>query len=294
MLPVELKAEVALADYSLKATRVGDSLFEWGRRTYIMGILNLTPDSFSGDGIGGNTDSAVEQAKRFIAEGADIIDIGGESTRPDCSPVSAEEEIDRVIPIIKRLANEVTVPISIDTYKAEVARRAIAAGAVMINDVWGLKQDTKLAEVAAGAGVPLVLTSNQRDNPARDIVSSVIEGLKESIGLAIGAGISRQNIIIDPGIGFGKTLEQNLELLDRLAELKSLKLPVLLGTSRKSMIGLVLEVPAAERIMGTAATVAIGIKNGADIIRVHDIKQMAQVCKMSDAVVRRKQDGNYT
>jgi dihydropteroate synthase len=190
------------------------------------------------------------------------------------------------------LALEVTVPISIDTYKSEVAMRAVAAGASMINDVWGLKQDIRLAEIAANSGVPLVLTANQRDNPAKDIVPAVIKSLKESIGLATRAGVARQNIIIDPGIGFGKTLEQNLELLDRLVEMKSLELPILLGTSRKSMIGLVLEVPAGERIMGTAATVAIGIKNGADIIRVHDIKRMAQVCQMSDAVVRRNENGN--
>lgn len=280
-----------MAGYHPRATRIGGSLFEWGRRTYIMGILNLTPDSFSGDGLGGDAGSAVEQAKRFIAEGADIIDIGGESTRPDCRSISTEEELKRVMPTIERLAAEVTVPISIDTYKSEVARRAIAAGACMINDVWGLKRDAKLAEVAAEAGVPMVLTSNQRDNPAGDITPAVIKSLKESIGLATEAGVSRHNIIIDPGFGFGKTLEQNLELLGRLAELKILELPILLGTSRKSMIGLVLKVPAEERIMGTAATVAIGIKNGADIIRVHDVEQMAQVCRMSDAVVRRNKNG---
>lgn len=281
-----------MAGYHPQATRIGDSLFKWGRRTYIMGIINLTPDSFSGDGLGVNADSAVDRAKRFIAEGADIIDIGGESTRPDCQPISAEEELERVIPTIERLAAEVSVPISIDTYKSQVAKRAIAAGAGMINDVWGLKLDARLAEVAAKAGVPLVLTANQRDNPASDIVPAVIASLKESIGLAIEAGVARQNIIIDPGIGFGKTLEQNLELLDRLAELKFFKLPILLGTSRKSMIGLVLKVPAEERIMGTAATVAIGIKSGADIIRVHDVGQMAQVCRMSDAVVRRDKNGD--
>ncbi len=277
-----------MASFITQATPIGSSLFEWGSRTYIMGVLNLTPDSFSGDGLGGNAGSAIDRAKRFIAEGADIIDIGGESTRPDCQPISADEELERVIPTIERLATEITVPISIDTYKSEVARRALAAGACMINDVWGLKRDAGLAEAAAEAGVPLVLTANQRDNPVKNIVPAVINSLKESIGLAIKAGVSRQNIIIDPGIGFGKTLEQNLELLDRLVELKSLKLPILLGTSRKSMIGLVLKLPADERIMGTAATVAIGIKNGADIIRIHDVGQMAQVCRMSDAIVRRK------
>ncbi len=266
--------------------RCGNTEFRWGERTYIMGVLNLTPDSFSGDGLSADTEAVLAQARRFTAHGADIIDIGGESTRPNGQTISADEEIKRVIPAIERLAGEVSVPISIDTYKASVARRAVAAGARMINDVWGLRQDAGLARVAAEAGLPLVLTSNQRDEPAADIISGVISDLERAIRQAIAAGVPRECIIIDPGIGFGKSLKQNLEILRRLAELKQLGRPILLGTSRKSMIGLVLDLPVGERLLGTAATVAIGIANGADIVRVHDVKQMREVSRMSDAIVR--------
>ena len=266
--------------------RCGNTEFRWGERTYIMGVLNLTPDSFSGDGLIWDTEAALAQARCFAAQGADIIDIGGESTRPDGQAVSADEEIKRVIPAIERLAGELSVPISIDTYKASVARRAVAAGARMINDVWGLRQDAGLARVAAEAGLPLVLTSNQRDRPAADIMSGVVSDLERAIRQAIAAGVPRENIIIDPGIGFGKSLKQNLEILRRLAELKQLGRPILLGTSRKSMIGLVLDLPVEKRLLGTAATVAIGIANGADIVRVHDVKQMREVSRMSDAIVR--------
>ena len=271
----------------LAPTRCGNTEFRWGERTYVMGVLNLTPDSFSGDGLGSDLEAVVAQAKRFVAEGADIIDVGGESTRPDSKPVSVSEELSRVIPAIERLAGELSVPISIDTYKSQVARRAVAAGARMINDVWGLKQDPGLAQVAAEAGVPLVLASNQRDKPCPDIIAEVISSLKKSIKLARAAGVAEQNIIIDPGIGFGKSLEQNLELIGRLAGLKSLGRPILLGTSRKSVIGLVLDLPVDERLLGTAATVATGIANGADMVRVHDVKEMVQVCRMSDAIIRR-------
>lgn len=266
--------------------RCGNTEFRWGERTYIMGVLNLTPDSFSGDGLSWDTEAALAQARRFAAQGADIIDIGGESTRPDGQAVSADEEIKRVIPAIERLAGELSVPVSIDTYKASVARRAVAAGARMINDVWGLRQDTGLARVAAEAGLPLVLTSNQRDRPVADIISGVVSDLEWAIRQAIAAGVPKENIIVDPGIGFGKSLKQNLEILHRLAELKRLGRPILLGTSRKSMIGLVLDLPVEKRLLGTAATVAIGIANGADIVRVHDVKEMREVSRMSDAIVR--------
>lgn len=271
-----------------KATHCGNTEFRWGERTYIMGILNVTPDSFSGDGLAYNIEAAVTLAKRFAAEGADIIDVGGESTRPASEPVSVNEEIKRVIPVIERLTGELSVPISIDTYKSAVASRAVAAGARMVNDVWGLKRDPELAQIAADAGVPLVITSNQRGKPGTDIMPEVISSLKESINLALAAGVAEENIIIDPGIGFGKTPEQNLEIIRRLAELKPLGRPILLGTSRKSMIGLVLDLPLDERLFGTAATIAIGIANGADIVRVHDVEQMAQVCRMSDAILRRR------
>jgi dihydropteroate synthase len=274
---------------TLAATQCGKTEFRWGERTYIMGVINLSPDSFSGDGLDSDIEAAQAQARRFIAEGADIIDIGGESTRPGSKPVSVDEELQRVIPAIERLANELPVPISIDTYKSVVASRALTAGASMINDVWGLKKDQYLARIAADTGVPIILTSNQRDEPCQnDIMAEVISSLEKSITLAKEAGVAEQNIIIDPGIGFGKSLEQNLEIIRRLAELKSLGKPILLGTSRKSVIGLVLDLPPDQCLEGTAATVAIGIAHGADIIRVHDVKQMVRVCRMSDAIVRGK------
>lgn len=258
-----------------------------------MGICNLSPDSFSGDGLGDDIEAAVAQAKRFVADGADIIDVGGESTRPGTKPASSvDEELQLVIPAIERLASELAVPLSIDTYKSIVASAAVKAGAKMINDIWGLKQDPELAQVAAETGVPIVLMSNQRDTPCHDIMTEVISSLERSINLAIKAGVAWENIIIDPGIGFGKTLEQNLEIVRRLAELRVLGRPILLGTSRKSMIGLVLDLPPDQRSEGTAATVAIGIANGADMVRVHDVRQMVRVCRMSDAIIRRRPDGN--
>ena len=270
----------------LGVTRCGGMEFRWGERTYIMGIINVTPDSFSGDGLGNNVEAALAQGQRFVAEGVDIIDVGGESTRPGTVPTSADEERRRVIPVIRRLADQLSVPISIDTYKAEVARRAIAAGAKMINDVWGLKKDPSLARVAAEHGVPLVIAQNQREASYGDFFPDLIASLKGSVELALKSGVDRDNIIIDPGIGFGKTLEQNLEIVRRLGELKSLGRPILFGSSRKSMIGLVLDLPVDQRLEGTAATVAIGIANGADIVRVHDVGQMVRVSRMSDAIVR--------
>ncbi len=267
-------------------TRCGSSEFRWGERTYVMGIINVTPDSFSGDGLGGDVEAAVAQGKRFAAEGADILDVGGESTRPNAAPVSAEEELHRVIPVIERLAGEVTVPVSVDTYRYEVAQRALAVGARMINDIWGLGQEPRLADLAAEHKAPMVLMSNQRDRKCLDIVLEVIASLKRSIALAVDRGVPWQNIIVDPGVGFGKTLEQNLEIVRCLEELMCLNRPVLIGTSRKSMIGLVLNLPPDQRLEGTAATVAISIAKGADIVRVHDVAQMVRVCRMSDAVVR--------
>ena len=273
---------------SLPATRCGNTVFNWGKRTYVMGIVNVSPDSFSGDGLS-SLDSAIAQAKRFIGEGADIIDIGGESTRPDSQPVSADEETSRVVPVIEALSAIISVPISIDTYKSAVARSAVKAGAGIINDVWGLKKSPELAEIAARAKIPLIITSNQRDEPCEDIMQGVICDLEDKIRLAGNSGVMPENIIIDPGIGFGKTVEQNLEIIRRLAELKITGKPILLGTSRKSLIGKVLDLPPEQRLEGTAATVAIGIANGADIIRVHDVEQMARVCRMSDAIIRRKE-----
>ena len=271
--------------------------FQWGNRTYVMGILNVSPDSFSGDGaidIG----SAVAQACRFEEEGADILDIGGESTRPGFSSVTVEEEIRRVVPVIALLSKRISIPISVDTSKYEVARQALAAGAVILNDQWGLKTEPRLAELAAMNNVPLILMSNQRDiggydaGTGRDtanypdVMAEVIACLRKSIAMAEQAGIKRENIIIDPGIGFGKTWQQDIEIIRRLRELQVLGQPILVGTSRKSLIKMVLNLPANQRIEGTAATIAVSIANGADIVRVHDVKQMARVCKMTDAIVR--------
>ncbi len=253
-----------------------------------MGILNLSPDSFSGDGLGDDIEAAVAQAKGLVVDGADIIDIGGESTRPGSQPVSADDELRRVIPVIERLAGELSVPLSIDTYKSVVASRAVKAGAGMINDVWGLKRDAGLARVAAEAGVPIILVSNQQDTVCYDIIAEVISSLERSIKQAMEAGVGWQNIIIDPGVGFGKSVEQNLEVIRRLTELRFLNRPILLGTSRKFMRGQ----PFDQRLEATAATVAIGIANGADMVRVHDVRQMVRVCRMSDAVIRRRQIGD--
>jgi len=269
-------------------TRCGNAEFRWGERTYVMGICNLSPDSFSGDGLGDDIEALVRQAKCFEAEGVDIIDVGAESTRPGAEPIPVADELRLVIPAVERLSREVSVPLSIDTYKAAVARLAVKAGAHMINDVWGLKRNGALARVAAEAGVPIILMSNQRDTVCYDIMAEVISSLERSVALAVAAGVAPENIIVDPGVGFGKSLGQNLEVIRRLAELKCLNKPVLLGTSRKSVIGLVLDLPADQRLEGTAATVAIGIANGADMVRVHDVQSMVRVCRMSDAIVRRR------
>jgi len=273
------------------ATRIGNVEFRWGERTYIMGICNLSPDALCGDGLGGDIEATLEQARRMVEEGADIIDIGGESTRPGMEPQSMDdidEELRLVIPAIERLAGEISVPISIDTYKYGVASRALKAGAAMLNDIWALQRDPRLAQLAAEQNAPIIMMSNQRDAPADDIMPAIVADLERAIQQATDAGVPENNIIVDPGIGFGKSLEQNLEIIRRLAELRTLGKPVLLGSSRKSMIGLVLDLPADQRLEGTAATVAIGITGGADIVRVHDVKQMARVCRMSDAIIRRR------
>ena len=280
------------------STRCGRSVFYWGKRTYVMGVINVSPDSFSGDGIA-DVEEAVARTERLSSDGADIIDIGGESTRPGSTPLSTDEELRRVIPVVEKLANKISVPLSVDTYKLEVARQALNAGANMVNDIWGLRKEPRLAELAAQKDVPIALMSNQRDSPCHDIMSTLISDFKRAIKQALDAGVPWENIIIDPGIGFGKTQEQNLEILQRLEELKVLGRPILLGSSRKSFIGWILDLtpaqrsnkvpfvpPADQRLEGTAATVAIGIAKGTDIVRVHDVKEMARVCKMSDAIVR--------
>ena len=265
---------------------IGKREFAWGTRTFVMGIINVTPDSFSGDGVGTDAEAAVAQGLRFTAEGADILDVGGESTRPGFEGISAEEEMSRVLPVIERLSRQVDTPVSIDTAKAEVAAAALEAGAVMLNDVWGLRRDPDIAGVAARFGVPAVVMHNQRGRPFRDVIGDVKEGLEASIALATAAGVPRERLIVDPGFGFGWKEEHNLEMLRRLGELRALGLPILVGTSRKSTIGAVLGLPVEERLFGTAASVALAIANGADIVRVHDVKEMMQVRRVADAVVR--------
>ncbi len=288
--------------------QIGSFTFNWGSRTYVMGILNVTPDSFSGDGIiakGDAVEVAVEQARNFLTHGADILDVGGESTRPGSAPVNADDEMERVIPIIQALnKNFPEVLISIDTYKAQVAEEAIRAGAHIVNDVWGLRADDGLASVAAKYKTPVILMHN-RSNPASvevrekfgnayigaeydNLIEDVKRELLTSVELAHKAGIAESHIVLDPGVGFGKTREHNLELINRLGEIRELGYPILLGTSRKSFIGFTLDLPADQRVEGTAATIAVGITRGADIIRVHDVKEMARVAKMTDAIVREK------
>ncbi|WP_420038590.1 dihydropteroate synthase [Parageobacillus thermoglucosidasius] len=251
----------------------------------VMGIVNVTPDSFSDGGRFYDLDRAVEHAKQLVADGADIIDIGGESTRPGAEKVSLEEELRRVIPVVKAVAQEVDVPISVDTYKAEVAKQAIEAGAHIINDVWGAKADEKMAEVAAFYDVPIILMHNRHDLQYRDLISDMISDLMESVAIVKRAGVKDENIILDPGIGFAKTFEHNLEIMRRLDEFAKLGYPLLLGTSRKRFIGHVLDLPVDERVEGTGATVCFGITKGAHIVRVHDVLPIARMVKMMDAML---------
>jgi len=327
---------------------IGGREFLWGHRTYIMAILNVSADSFAGDGVGYDVEEALERARRMAQEGADILDVGGESTRPGAAPVDVEEERRRVLPVIRRLARELAIPISIDTYKAEVAEVAIKAGAHMVNDIWGFRQDTEMAPVVARYGVPAVVMHNQRGQPATDVAGGavggtprdswfrgdpagpggsgttgraiplrgspgpgglgttgraiplrgspgpgglgtmgyILAGLRRSLAIAREAGVEERQLIVDPGFGFGWTVAENLDILRRLGEMRALGKPILVGTSRKSTIGHVLGLPVEERLEGTAATVAIAIAGGADVVRVHDVKPMARVCRMADAILR--------
>lgn len=258
-----------------------------GDRTLVMGILNVTPDSFSDGGKFYDQGLALERAWQMVADGADIIDLGGESTRPGYVPVDEEVELARVIPVLKKLVEEIPVPVSIDTTKAGVARQALESGAHIINDQWALRADPAMAGLAAEYGVPLVLMHNRKDTGYRDLTGDIVEYMRESIGIAAGAGVACEKIIIDPGLGFGKTAEQNLEVLRRLKELRCLGHPILIGPSRKSTIGKVLNLPVDQRVEGTAAAVAVGITNGADIVRVHDVKEMVRVARMTDAILGR-------
>lgn len=269
---------------------------EWGQQTYVMGIVNVTPDSFSGDGLksteGDLVYKAIEQAQHFVAEGATFIDVGGESTRPNgAKMVSEEEELARVIPVIQALHSTLprNVIISIDTYKAGVAAKALDAGADLINDIWGLRHDPAMASIASERNVPVILMANMRGYQKHEIVSDIVRFLAGSIDLALAAGIAWEHILVDPGIGFGMTPEEDLTVQRRLGELRVLGRPILLGTSRKSHIGRILGgLPVSERLEGTAATIALGIAQGADIVRVHDVHEMIRVVRMSDAIIRGK------
>ena len=262
-------------------------MFEYGKRTYIMGILNVTPDSFSDGGDFTNVDIAVKHAKDMIEEGADIIDLGGESTRPGHKFVSADEEIKRIVPVIKKLKEEINVPISIDTYKAEVAEEALKLGVDMINDVWGLTYDENMAEVIGKYDAHVCIMHNQDGTEYdKDIMIAIKEFLQNSIDKAIKAGVKKEKIVLDPGIGFGKTFEQNIEVLHRLGELQDLGYPVLLGTSRKSVLGKIVDVPPKERVAPTVATTVLGIRDGVDIVRVHDVKENLQAAMVADKIYR--------
>ena len=292
----------------MQPLRIGRQLFDWGARTYVMGILNVTPDSFSGDGIMSQAEpviAAVEQARLFLEQGADILDVGGESTRPGSSPIQADEELVRVLPVITALAGAFPgVPISIDTYKASVADQALRAGASIVNDVWGLRADPELAGVAAKFDAPVVLMHNRsdpKDIHIRERLGSAYQGaeytdlmedvkreLMGSVDIARRAGIDDTHIILDPGIGFGKKREENLELINRVGEIRQLGFPVLIGPSRKSFIGYTLDLPPDQRLEGTAAAVVVGVVRGADIVRVHDVREMVRAARMADALTRRE------
>jgi len=272
--------------------RIGSREFAWGTRTYVLGVINVTPDSFSGDGLLSSTAvdpvaAAVTQAQRMAAEGADILDIGGESTRPGHVAVGVAEELGRVVPVVQAIREALPdMPLSIDTAKADVAAAAIDAGADLVNDVWGVAADERLLETAARRGVPLVVMHNRAEARYTNVLAEVLADLQRALERAVVAGVAWERLIVDPGIGFGKTVEHNLLLLRELGALRALGRPILLGTSRKSTIGKVLDLPADQRVEGTLATTALGVAAGADIVRVHDVAANLRAARMADAIVR--------
>jgi dihydropteroate synthase len=262
---------------------IGGRRFAWGSRTYVMGIVNVTPDSFSGDGLGGDHDAAVARGMRMVREGAEILDVGGESTRPGHVPITVAEEIERTESVVRRLAHEAGVPVSIDTYKLEVAECAQKAGATMLNDVWGLTRSPALADLAARTGCALVVMHNQEGTEySGDMMAEIKRFLAASVERAVDAGVRREKIIVDPGIGFGKTADQNWEVMRRFAELRDLRQPILVGTSRKSFIGKLLDLPADDRLEGTISTNVAAVLRGADIVRVHDVAQVTRAIRVAD------------
>lgn len=268
--------------------KIGNKEFDLKKRTYVMGILNVTPDSFSDGGKFNEVDAALKRVKEMIEEGADIIDVGGESTRPNFEVVKEEEEIKRVVPIIKAIKENFDIPVSIDTYKSKTAEAAIEAGADVINDIWGFKKDKDMVKVAAKYNVPCILMHNRENKEYNDLMKDVVSDLLESINIAINAGVSRENIILDPGIGFAKNLNENLIVMNNLEKIKDLGYPVLLATSRKSMIGLTLDEPVDQRVEGTIATTVLGITKGCEFVRVHDIRENKRACVMTDAMLKAK------
>lgn len=268
-----------------KTLKLNQIELDFHRETFVMGILNVTPDSFSDGGQFNSIEKAIAQAKKMVADGAKIIDVGGESTRPGYTRISDEEEIARVVPVIEALVKEVPAIISIDTYKSNVARAAIHAGAHMINDIWGAKADPQMAQVAAELNVPIILMHNRDNDVYGDYFTDFLQDMKESIESVQKAGVPAEHILLDPGIGFVKNLAQSIETMQRLDELVALGYPVLLATSRKRLIGAVLDLPVTERVEGTAATCAFGVQKGCHLMRVHDVKEIARTVKMMDALV---------
>jgi dihydropteroate synthase len=267
--------------------KIGNKNFDTENHCYVMGILNVTPDSFSDGGKFNSLDNALFHVEQMIADGMDIVDIGGESTRPGYTKISDEEEIERILPVISAVKERFDVPISLDTYKHAVAAAGISAGADLINDIWGLKYDSgEMAAVIAKSGLPCCLMHNKREALYKDFISDMTREMSESVSIAEKAGIARDKIILDPGVGFAKSYENNLEAIDRLEELCKLGLPVLLGTSRKSVIGLALGLPSGERVEGTVATTVVGVMKGAAFVRVHDVKENARAVKMTEAIMR--------
>ena len=272
-------------------TEIDGKTYTWGSKTYVMGIINVTNDSFSGDGVGYDPDIATDQALKFQEEGADFIDVGGESTRPpgiynNVITVSADEEIKRIVPVIKLMSRKLDIPISVDTYKPDVARCALESGASFINDIWGLTNDAGMIDVLLQYECPVIVMHNQDNTIYKNLIKDIKLKFNSTIDFAVAKGVKKQNIILDPGIGFGKTPAQNINVMKNLNEFQCLGQPLLIGTSRKSFIGHILDVPIEDRLEGTAATVALAIQSGVDIVRVHDVKEMVKISRMTDAIIR--------
>ena len=273
-------------NYPIQLNVADNQPLVWGLRTYVMGIINVSPDSFSGDGFDSDIQGVIDQGLRFQTEGADILDLGAQSTRPGYQEITDDEELRRLMPALEGLIDTVDIPISVDTHKPVIAKAAIETGASIINDIWGLKYNPDIALISAEYETPIVMMHNQSTTDYSDLIPNMLESLNNSINLALQSGVAKRNIIIDPGIGFGKTPDQNLEIIKRLKEFLTLGYPILIGTSRKSTIGYILDAPPDQRIEGTASTIALSIAEGVDIIRVHDVKEMVKVSRMTDAIVR--------